>query len=401
MLEMASIMDVIRAFLNRHLFITIQGMTFPTWARLLVFHRGRVHPMYLPRALMLTFTSLLNTVYAAFDLVLFAIFARRARVEAPIFILGHFRSGTTHLHNLLALDRRFAFPTLYQTLNPDTFLSTEALFRLPTRLLLTRHRPQDNMAIDPTVPAEDEVALAIGSGLSPYIGWVFPRDRDATDRLLTLEGAPPRDLDRWRVCLRSFLQKLSWKYNRPLILKSPPHTARIRLLLGLFPDARFIHIHRDPFEVFQSTQRLIEKLPPYFALQPLDLSDMDDRILDGYERMYKAFFAQRDDVPRGQFHEVAFSDLERDPIGTLARVYEALGLGGFEEARPALDRYVASQRSYRKNTHPNLPGPLRERIVDRWRFAFEAWGYPTQTPACRAPHVMCHVAASRSRTTTA
>jgi hypothetical protein len=352
--------------------------------------------MYLPRALMLTLTSLLNTAYAACEVMLFARQVRRARVRAPIFILGHFRSGTTHLHNLLALDRRFAYPTLYQTLNPDTFLSTEALFRIPTRLLLTRHRPQDNVAIDPTVPAEDEVAVAIASGLSPYIGWVFPRRRGATDRFLTLDGVPTRDLERWRRGLVGFLKKLSWKYDRPLILKSPPHTARIALLLELFPDARFIHIHRDPFEVFQSTRRLVEKLPPYFALQPPDLSDADDRILDGYQRMYESFFAQKNAIPRGQFCEIAFADLERDPVATVARIYTTLGLGGFEAVEPELDRYVASIRSYRRNTHAHLPGPLRERIAARWRFAFEAWGYPTVPAAGHPPHL----GTTRSRTAT-
>ena len=135
-------MDLVRSVLNRFLFITIQGMTFPTWARMLWENHFLVHPVYWPRALILTVTSLLNALYAALDALLFGWRVRQVRVKAPLIILGHFRSGTTHLHNLLALDRSFAYPTLYQTLNPDSFLSTEAMFRLSTRLLLRDTAPR-------------------------------------------------------------------------------------------------------------------------------------------------------------------------------------------------------------------------------------------------------------------
>jgi hypothetical protein len=373
-------MDATRALLNRYLFITIQGMTFPTWARVLWHNRGLVHPLYWPRAALLTLTSLLNTAYAALDLLIFGAFVRRARVQAPIIIIGHFRSGTTHLHNLMALDPQFAYPSLFQTMNPGGFLSTEWLFRLPTRLLLTSHRPQDNVALDPTVPAEDEVAVAIATGHSPYLGWVFPTHRQAHARFLTLEGLTPVERRRWRAGLVWFLKKLSWKYGRPLLLKSPPHTARLRELLELFPDARFVHIHRDPYEVFQSTRRLLAKLPPYFALQPDGRGDADERILTDYARMYDAYFAQKALIPDGQFCEVGFDELECDPVGTLGRVYRTLGLTGFDRVEPEARRYLDTIRDYRKNEHAPLPDPLRDEITRRWRQCFEAWG-PPRPPA--------------------
>ena len=377
-------MDLVRSVLNRFLFITIQGMTFPTWARMLWENHFLVHPVYWPRALILTVTSLLNALYAALDALLFGWRVRQVRVKAPLIILGHFRSGTTHLHNLLALDRSFAYPTLYQTLNPDSFLSTEAMFRLSTRLLLARHRPQDNVTIDPTVPAEDEVAVGIATRMSPYMGWVFPRSRTGYERYLTFEGVPERQVRRWKAGLLGFLQKLTWKYDRPLILKSPPHTARIKLLLELFPDARFVHIHRHPFEVFLSTRRLLTKLPPYFTLQPPDDRDLDERIFLAYEQMYEAYFAQRGLIPAGRLCEVAYEALEADPIGTVASIYRTLNLPGFERVEPDLRRYLGSVTGYRKNIHPDLPEPLRIQIVTRWRRCFEAWGY-SLTPA-RGPH---------------
>ncbi|MFO0960555.1 MAG: sulfotransferase [Isosphaeraceae bacterium] len=389
-------MDFVRSLLNRSLFISIQGMTFPTWVRMLWDNRARVHPLYWPRALVLTVTSLLNSAYAFAEFLVFSWFVRRTKVESPIIILGHFRGGTTHLHNLLTLDDRFAYPTLYQTLNPSTFLSTEFLFRLPNKLLLCSHRPQDRVAIGPDLPAEDEVAMGIDSLLSPYMGWVFPNRQAHYDRFLTFDDATEAEKARWKRSIRTFLQKVSWKTGKPLVLKSPPHTARIALLLELFPDARFIHIHRDPFQVFQSTRRLLDILPPYFAMQPIPADvDRDEQVIDQYARMYAAYFRDLGRIPPGQFCEVAYEDLDRDPVGTMGRIYGALKLGDFGRAEPAIREYLGTLRGFRKNGHADLPEALKRRIVARWRGCFEAWGYPIPAEPMKGPHRRTKAGAER------
>ena len=197
-------------------------------------------------------------------------FGRRidaTQVQPPLFILGHYRSGTTHLHNLLALDPQFAAPTFFQALNPHTFLTTERWAAPVADRLVVRRRYQDEVALGAGVPTEDEIALGTMTGLSPYLGWYFPRGRADYDRYLTFRGVPDEEVARWGHALTTFLKKLTLRYGRPLVLKSPPHTARIRLLLGLFPDARFVHIHRDPYDVFRSTRHMIRAVQPVFRLQ--------------------------------------------------------------------------------------------------------------------------------------
>ncbi|MFO0907599.1 MAG: sulfotransferase [Isosphaeraceae bacterium] len=379
-------MSLIQDLLNRTLLCSIQGMTFPTWLRLLIRSRFRVDPRYVPRALVLTLTSVVTMIAGLLDLVLFGWWVRRARVAAPVFILGHYRSGTTHLHNLLALDRRHRFPTLLQVLIPDGFLCTEAILTLPSRLIMNRHRPQDDMRIDPNVPSEDDLALAVATLRSPYLGWVFPRDQEQFARYMTLRDLPRAEQEAWKRDLLGYLKKVSWRTGgRPLILKSPPHTARIRLLLELFPDARFVHIHRDPYTVFQSTRRLHEKLVPYFNLQRTDHSDLDDRVLHDYRLMYDAYLDEKGLIPDHQLCEVGFDELERDPIGTIARIYATLRIDGFDTLEPALQRYLSSIQDYRKNRHPELSDAIRARINREWHRCFEAWGYPKQTSGPHFP----------------
>ena len=140
--------------------------------------------------------------------------------------------------------------------------------------------------------------------------------------------------------------------------------------------ARFVHIHRDPYAVFQSTRRMVEVAGSLMKLQRLDAASLEARVLDRYVEMYDAFFEEKPLVPAGRFHELGFEALERDPAGELRRLYDALGLGGFDAFAVRLQAYLDGIRHYEKNVHGELPEPLRTEIRQRWGRTFEEWGYP-------------------------
>jgi hypothetical protein len=93
--------------------------------------------------------------------------------------------------------------------------------------------------------------------------------------------------------------------------------------------------------------------------------------------MYDAFFEERGLIPPGQYHEMGFEELERDPLGHMKTLYERLNLAGFEAVRPGLEKYLASVRDYEKNTYAPLPPKLRQRIATAWQRCFTEWGYAT------------------------
>jgi omega-hydroxy-beta-dihydromenaquinone-9 sulfotransferase len=187
-------------------------------------------------------------------------------VHPPLFVLGVWRSGTTHLHNLLARDDRFAYPNNYEMLYPHTFLTTQATGRRLMQWMTPATRIMDNVKFGVDEPQEDEIAL-VASGLSFMLGLVvFPRNRNVYQKYRTLTDALPPEREQWKSALRQFLRKLTLKYNRPLILKSPAHTGRLDVLLEMFPAARFVHIHRDPYTVFQSSVHNWRKVKSFWGL---------------------------------------------------------------------------------------------------------------------------------------
>ena len=369
------------------MFSYLGGLSARDWLALLRENRFSIDSPYWPRAALVGGETLRTSLYRAGEARRYGHLVADAAPRPPLFILGHWRSGTTHLQRLLALDDRFAHPTLYQSIRPHTFLSTEAAHARWVALWLPRARPMDRMALRVDSPEEDELALGLLTRCSPFFGWVFPRSWRRYERYLTFREVPDDELSRWKGAFVGYLKKLTWRYRRPLVLKSPPHTGRIKLLVGMFPGARFVHIHRDPYTVFQSTCHLWSTVSPLVRLQRQDPRAIEGRVLRQYRTMYDAFFEERSAIGAGRFCEVRFEDLERDPVGELERVYRALDLTWPRSFEVTLGRYLDSIRPYRKNVHPPLPAALRRRIADTWERSFEEWGYRSERAS---PSSACH-----------
>jgi len=352
------------------------GITFGDWLTLLRENGFAVDPPYWLRAGMITLGSLGNSLHRRREEANYGPAIRETRVEPPLFVLGIWRSGTTHLQNLLAVDDRFAFPNWYQASFPRTFLSTEARSSRIGGFFVPRERAQDNMPFGFSLPAEDEFALASATARSPLLSWVFPRRAEHYERYLTFRGVPEAEVAEWKAALLDFVRKLALKHGKPIVLKSPPHTGRIRLLLDVFPEARFVHIHRDPYAVFQSACHTTREVLRFCTLQRPDL-DVEGRTIRQYQEIYEAFFEEKGLIPEGRFHEIGFEDLERDPIGQMRGVYASLRLPDFAVVEPPMRHYVESVSGYRKNAFPELPTGLKQRVSLAWRDYFDAWGYRT------------------------
>src|SRR5262249_32691420 len=142
-------------------------------------------------------------------------------------------------------------------------------------------------------PQEDEFAICCITGRSFIMSLAFPRQSDFYDRYLTFSGVDQHEVAEWKAAILWFVQKMSFKYGRPLLLKSPGHTCRIRMLLELFPEAKFVHIYRNPYVVFQSTRHMYQKAWPWWCLQRPDKTSSDDRIIRQYKEVFELYFEQR------------------------------------------------------------------------------------------------------------
>jgi len=351
------------------------GVTLGNWIKILRDNRFSVDGPFWARAAIVTLNAIPNTLISGCEAWLYNQKIGACEVHSALFILGAWRSGTTHLHNLLTIDDRFGFPNYFQVTFPKTFLLTERTTSWLVNLCLPKTRPQDNVRFGVSVPQEEEFAFCSLTGLSVLLVMAFPRNAQFYDRFLDFHDASESEMQQWKDSFVWFLKKLTFKHHRPLVLKSPGHTCRIEILLDLFPDAKFVHIHRNPYEVIQSAQHTLRKAQPWWQLQRGGDNLESDRILNHYKEMYDGFFCQRHLIPAGRFHEIAFEDLERDPVGRIAATYEALNLPDFTRVQPQLQSYVDSLVGYQKNVFPALSPDERTRVSTECGRCFEEWGY--------------------------
>ncbi|MGF1463523.1 MAG: sulfotransferase [Maricaulaceae bacterium] len=297
------------------------------------------------------------------------------RLAPPLVILGHWRSGTTHLYNILG-QAAFAYTPPVATGLPWNFLRLGVWLKSWLDKSLPKHRWIDNVAVTPDAPQEDEIALANMVPTSFYHGIYFPHDLAArVRREVFFDDVPADEVTAWDQAFLYFHQKIDFAFGgRPLLIKNPVYTARLAHIRGLLPQAKFVHIRRNPYKVFVSMRNFYEKLLPPLALQPYDHVDIDALVLDIYREMMTRYDAQSADLGDNTLLELAYEDLDADPIPELARLYDQLDLGDFDKARPNFERYLSAVKSYQKNQF-TLDRGTADRIEAQWGPWIERWGY--------------------------
>lgn len=352
------------------------GMRLSTWARELARNRLAISPSRIPMTCAITCFTAMNSVLAGLERVVYGrqIDAVELR-EPPLFILGHWRAGTTFLHELLIRDPAHTYFTTYQCFTPHHFVLSEKWFVPWIDVFVPERRPMDNMAAGWDRPMEDEFALQSLGVPTPYLSSMFPNRGEVYPEYLTLRDLTDAERARWKLELLQFCKRASLRDNRRLVIKSPAHTARVRTLLEMFPNAKFVHIARDPAALYRSTVGLWRSLNAEEGLQVVrDESWIRPYVIHSLRRMYQAYFEDRELLGDDQLVELRYEDLVDDPKSQLHEIYDRLELGDFGRIEPALDAHLHDVKNYRTNRH-SLDDETRELIRGEWTRYFDEFGY--------------------------
>ncbi len=352
------------------------GMGVSGWFPLVARNRFVISPICIGMAILIGFLSIVNSLLWLIQAAVFGRRIDRTNIEHdPIFVIGHWRSGTTLLHELLVRDPRHTFPDTYACFAPNHFLVSGWIFKPFLKWLLPSKRPIDNMPAGWDHPQEDEFAICNMGLPSPYLTIAFPNHPPQCQEYLDFQNVPEADRNRWKNTFLWFLRCITLQNPKRIVLKSPPHTARIRVLLEMFPKAKFVHIVRNPYSIFPSTVNLWKRLYQDEGLQVPTGAGLEDHVYDTLNRMYDAFERDRELLGPGQFCEVRFERLVADPLAEMQRVYDELELNEFDAARPGIEDYFAGQKNYKKNRFQMTP-EMRAEIARRWSKFFEKYDYP-------------------------
>ena len=354
----------------------LAGTTFSNWFRVLRDNRFQISWPFLPKAL---YVSVMIAALAPLRFKENRFCQKHCdaiEVPTPIFIVGHWRSGTTFLHYLMGKDPNLAYVSTMETLAPNVFLTNQDFLHKYMRERLPTRRPMDNLELHADLPYEDEYALANMDPFSFYHGWYFPRNIvEYFQKYVLYKDVPQNVVDVWGRDYTHFLKKIAYlKPGKRVLLKSLVNTAKIKHLLELFPDAQFIHIHRHPYDVYKSTWKLYRSILPLFSFQHVDFNQLDRAIIRMYRDLFEQYLKERSLISKENLFEFGYSEFVANPLESLRKIYSHFKLDGFAEAEPHFQEYIDFHKNYQKDKYI-LGEDDREKIRRHWGFMFEEFGY--------------------------
>ncbi|MFK7929873.1 MAG: sulfotransferase [Myxococcota bacterium] len=358
----------------------ITGVRFSKWIEILSENGWDVGPEYLHRLAFITGMSLPMSALARVEEARFGRqIANMDTKPTPLFVVGHWRSGTTHMHNLLGRDPNHCYTNIYQCVFADHFLTTG---RVGPKLLsgaLAETRSYDNVKHGWDAAAEDEIALIkLTKGLSFYTALMFPDRYPEFEKYIDFLEARPEERTAWKKALDYFIKKVMIdEGGKRVVVKSCAHSARIRMILDLYPDAKFVHIHRHPARTFRSMVHMRSKVDWENFLKRPDQSFIDSRMEHTAtigERLYTRLIEDRALIPKDNLVEIAYSDLTGNELEVLRGVYSKLRLPDWDAYEATIKPYLDSISGYKVNKLTIEP-ELEEYVYDRWRIVYDTYGY--------------------------
>jgi hypothetical protein len=275
---------------------------------------------------------------------------REIPVSEPIVITGLPRSGTTFLHTLLAEDASNLVPRYWQTVYPYP-LPHAAVDR---RMEMVEQQLRMFARLAPDFPKVHPIAATSPQECSEITAHVFRSLRFDTTHTVPsyrdwLDGAGHTEAYKFH---KRFLQHLLHQEGpKRCVVKCPDHIFAMPAIREIYPDARYVFVHRDPARVLASVARLTEILRQPFSRRV-------DRLLIGRQEAARwaagaALLIEASEARMagpGIFH-VLHTDLVGDPIGTVAAMYRHFGIGLSDEAKARMVQRLAAMPSEQQRHH--------------------------------------------------
>ena len=296
----------------------------------------------------------------------------------PVFVIGHWRSGTTHLHYLLAQDKQFSYLEAFQAFFFRVAFVSKTFMRPVLNYFMPSTRPQDNIKIDGSAPTEEEHPLTNLTEKSGMQTFFFPQNKTYFDKYNIFENTKENEKKAWKKVYHKMLCQIALFHgkDKKLLLKNPHNTARIKVLLELYPKAKFIFIHRNPYDVYQSNIHLYNKTIKSQFLQEFTDSEIKERVLYCYEKTLKKYIQDRNEIPKENHIEISYDELSNEPLKSINKIYSHLKIGDFKQVEPNIIEYLSTVKNYKKNKFSTLSKQEITDINKRWDFSFKEWSYP-------------------------
>lgn len=226
------------------------------------------------------------------------------------------------------------------------------------------------------MPGEEDVALVASSfRLAPNWGQLYPKYfRYFFNKTVFFEDCTPAEKELFKYEFLDLLKRVALAGgNKPLLLKSPPQTARIPFLLECFPNAKFIYIRRNPHLVFKSNVKLWRTFKDQ-CLQSYTEKQAREEIFWSFDKCLEAYERDKALLGPNRLYELSYEEFMEDPMGKVRAIYRALELPGYFNSEPRFRSYLERKHGQNIDQYRYAEEDLAE-VEKRWGKWLEQGGY--------------------------
>ena len=347
----------------------LMGSSFINYIKIII--SNKIDIKYILHVIITLLIVILISPFQLLDKIIFLL-KKKKNFDDPIFIIGHWRSGTTLLHNILCKNNKFGFFNTYNSLFINNIYSS-ILFKTLMKYTMPKERPSDKIKLDVELPQEDEFAISNYTNISHYNFFFFPNDyKKFYSEAIRFEKNNEK---LWLNKYSDILNRIFHYTGKPkLIVKNPSNTARIKSLLKKYPNAKFIHIYRNPIFVYLSTFKFFSELFPSVNLQNIDNETLKKLIIYNYKEIYRDYYKYKSLIPKGNLIELKFEDFRKNPSIYLKDIYKTIGIELKKEDLNELSVYLNNQKKHKMNTY-TIDRTTLEKIYKEFEFSFKKMKY--------------------------
>lgn len=330
----------------------IAGMRLSMFIKIIVKNGMSLYPKYLVRFLFLFQNGIWASIFLRKEKKLYKEKLKEYKLsDNPIIIIGHWRTGSTFLHQLLALDKNLVTSNVFQGSIPDSFLTSRKSYEPIMSRALKGTRPMDQVKLSMDEPLEDEYALFRLSGYSPLEKLIFPKSGKYFLNYFPSFLPKGEKLEEWKNAVKYFYKKLTINNNKTILIKNPFHSLRIKELNEIFPNARYIHIMRHPHKVVPSTIRMWDIVGTQNVMNNKWQSPNIEDTSILLDKMLKQIDDDLKSLPKERYYEIKFEDLEKDPLAGIQLIYKHLNVEFSSEFKKQISDFLNSVKEYKKNKY--------------------------------------------------
>ena len=234
----------------------------------------------------------------------------------------------------------------------------------------------DQIEVAADGPYEEEAGLSVLYNWSFFHALHFPKNAEQQYlKSIHFQDFTEEDLENWKKIYLKLMKTVTYdKSGKRLILKNPPNSTRIKELIEIFPDAKFIHIYRNPYKVYLSTKKMRTKVLDKLALQNAYEDEIEDQVINNYIRFMNSFFKQKNLITKKNYVEISYEELVAEPLKQVKKIYDNLDLKDFEIAKPYLEKYLDSKKDYKTNVY-SIDKKIIDKVKNKWSFTIDLWNY--------------------------